>query len=160
MHWSTVDAHDDPSWYALRNVVYASGCRIKASKTESYLEACEASWGYFENALSVYADLLFLESSMVAMQALVLMVTSRDRNMQDGLLTSTYRRFLRKESAAQCYNTCSALTPFGLRYQRDYTSSPWHPGDCPMTTTVIVDGFSGPYIASSKAFRRAPDGRQ
>lgn len=65
---------DDKAWYALRNVLWACGCRIMLSKTASFREASQASWALFENALSVYTEVLFLRTSMMAVQALILMV--------------------------------------------------------------------------------------
>lgn len=38
------------------------------------LECSRTSWPYFENALSVHTELMFLPSSIVGVQALVLMV--------------------------------------------------------------------------------------
>lgn len=65
---------DDKAWYALRNIVLACGCRIALSKTASFSEASRSSWLYFENALSVYTDLVFLRGSFMIVQALILMV--------------------------------------------------------------------------------------
>ena len=65
---------DDKAFYALRNVIWAYGCRIMLSKTASFHEASQASWALFENALSVHTEILFVRASMVAVQALILMV--------------------------------------------------------------------------------------
>jgi hypothetical protein len=65
---------DDKSYYALRNVLWARGCRIVLSKTTSFREASQASWAFFENALSVHTEILFLRGSMMGVQALILMV--------------------------------------------------------------------------------------
>ena len=64
----------DPAWYALRNAVYASGCRIELSKYASIQEANQSAWGYFENALSVHTEILYFRASIVGVQALTLMV--------------------------------------------------------------------------------------
>lgn len=64
----------EPAWYALRNVVYATGSRILVSKTGTFREACEVSWGWFENALSVHTEILYLKTSILGIQALALMV--------------------------------------------------------------------------------------
>ncbi|KAF2101307.1 hypothetical protein NA57DRAFT_72748 [Rhizodiscina lignyota] len=64
---------DDKAWYALRNVIWASGCRIVLSKTASFREVSQASWAFFENALSVHTEILLVRASMVAVQALALM---------------------------------------------------------------------------------------
>ncbi len=65
---------DEASWYALRNIIYALGCRYDMSPTSTLLESSQKSWVYFENALSVHTDLMFLPSSIVGVQALALMV--------------------------------------------------------------------------------------
>ncbi|OQU99347.1 Fungal specific transcription factor domain-containing protein [Cladophialophora immunda] len=64
---------EDASWYALRMAVFACGCQIELSKTESFREANETGWRYFENALSVYTNILFYQTSIVGVQALVVM---------------------------------------------------------------------------------------
>ena len=67
---------DDASWYALRNVVYAYGCR-HLTRAEGYgstfKESQKAGWRYFENALSRYTEMAFNRTSMMAVQALVAM---------------------------------------------------------------------------------------
>ena len=67
---------DDPSWYALRNVVYATGCRSLRAKQLSadFHTTHRQSWQYFCNALSVYTDLLFHRTGLSSVQALTLMV--------------------------------------------------------------------------------------
>jgi len=70
-------ANDDPGWYALRNTVYASGCRMECSKayhSTGFEEARERGWRYFENALSVQSQLLYGKTDITAVQALVAMV--------------------------------------------------------------------------------------
>ncbi|KEF57071.1 uncharacterized protein A1O9_07261 [Exophiala aquamarina CBS 119918] len=64
---------DDPSWFALRRVVFAYGCRLKMSKTHTFTEAYAASWPLFESALSAYSDLMFTRISLVSVQAVILM---------------------------------------------------------------------------------------
>ena len=67
---------DDPSWYALRNAVYATGCRIVLSKDPSttFGEDQARAWRYFENALSVHTELLYTPTGLPAVQALAIMV--------------------------------------------------------------------------------------
>lgn len=65
---------DDYAWFALRNVVWASGSRIVLSKTANFRTASQTSRALFENALSVYTEIQFLRASMVAVQALILLV--------------------------------------------------------------------------------------
>lgn len=67
----------DLAWYALRNVVYACGSRIahyREGQATSWLEAQRQGWRYFQNAFSVHSDLVYSWSSVVAVQALFLMV--------------------------------------------------------------------------------------
>ncbi|EXJ75077.1 uncharacterized protein A1O5_01773 [Cladophialophora psammophila CBS 110553] len=65
----------DPSWYALRNIVYATGCRSLKSKQVSAdsHDMQRQSWSYFCNAMSVYTDLLFSHTGLSSVQALTLM---------------------------------------------------------------------------------------
>ncbi|KAF2810174.1 uncharacterized protein BDZ99DRAFT_387355, partial [Mytilinidion resinicola] len=64
---------DDMAYYALRNVIWAYGCRIVLSKTAGFRQVSQVSWPFFENALSIYSEILFVRASMVAVQALILM---------------------------------------------------------------------------------------
>jgi hypothetical protein len=68
------DDDSDSSWYAIRNIIYASGCRIELSKQKSFREANQIAWGWFENALSVHSEILYFRTSLLAVQALTLMV--------------------------------------------------------------------------------------
>lgn len=74
------DEDSDPGWYALRNVVYAAGCRIvevkAASKTTQKSVFPARSWRYFLNALAQHNDLLYYKTSLMAVQALAAMVSS------------------------------------------------------------------------------------
>ena len=67
---------DDPSWYALRSVVYASGCLETMSKdpSVSFREAHKHAWELFENAMSVHTELLITPTGLTAVQALTVMV--------------------------------------------------------------------------------------
>lgn len=77
-HFETGGAQDDPSWYALRNIVYATGCRtlLAGKKTVTWAEAQHQSWPFFENALSVHFELLFTPTGLVAVQAIAAMASS------------------------------------------------------------------------------------
>ncbi|KAJ0418340.1 fungal-specific transcription factor domain-containing protein [Aspergillus carlsbadensis] len=68
---------DDVGRYALRNAVYAVGCRVAAvkDKTETFEDTVEISLQYFHNALSVYSDLLLLPSGLTAIHALIVMTS-------------------------------------------------------------------------------------
>ena len=74
LHLSGVSSDISAAWYALRNVVFAAGCRIELSKSATFRVASERAWAYFENALSVYTKLLFYKTSIVGVQALTIMV--------------------------------------------------------------------------------------
>ncbi|OAL34609.1 hypothetical protein AYO20_06026 [Fonsecaea nubica] len=66
----------DAAWYALRNTVYAAGCRITLSEgayPSAFFEARTQAWRYFENALSVHTDLVYGRSGITAIQALLSM---------------------------------------------------------------------------------------
>jgi hypothetical protein len=67
---------DNVAQYALRNAVYAVGCRVSAvkDKEKTFEETQRISLLYFHNALSVYSDLLFMPSGLTGVQALVVMV--------------------------------------------------------------------------------------
>lgn len=70
---------DDPAWFALRNVVYAFGCRAsiyREAVPESWGDAQRKSWQYFENALSVHTELVYFRSNISTVQALLAMVRS------------------------------------------------------------------------------------
>lgn len=67
----------DASWYALRNIVYASGCRISLSDEAgpaAFAQSRLQSWGYYENALSVHTELIYASADLDAIRALLLMV--------------------------------------------------------------------------------------
>ncbi|KAJ9494771.1 hypothetical protein H2202_009672 [Exophiala xenobiotica] len=93
--WASSEAEDDPCWYALRNVVFASGCRLVRSGEKGYTEAHRESWSYFDNALSVHAELLYFRSSVMGVQALTLMAYFAEavscRMLQYMLVANAYR---------------------------------------------------------------------
>ncbi|KAH6697407.1 hypothetical protein F5X68DRAFT_238826 [Plectosphaerella plurivora] len=71
-----VDSRSAKDWYAMRNAVYASGCRYlisEARSPEAFSQSRAKSWEYLENALSVHTDLLYGSSGLVGIQALLLM---------------------------------------------------------------------------------------
>lgn len=67
---------EDPAWYALRNAIYAAGCRLELSKRGNFREAYQTAWNFFENALAVHTELLYFHTSLLAVQALTVMVYS------------------------------------------------------------------------------------
>ncbi|KAM3418752.1 hypothetical protein BST61_g4726 [Cercospora zeina] len=72
-HLSGSLCDNGPTRHALRNVVYAAGCRIELSKSRPFTEACQQAWMYFEDVLRVYARLLFYKTSITGVQVLTLM---------------------------------------------------------------------------------------
>lgn len=71
------DIPDDPSWYAMRSTVYASGCMALLSKDPSvaFGDVHRTAWRYFENAISVHTELLITPTGLSGVQALTLMVS-------------------------------------------------------------------------------------
>lgn len=80
---------DDFAWYALRNTVYAAGCKIMMthdSHSDAFARAQAQAWTYFENALSVHTDLIYVRSDITAIQALMTMVTTTNsHHRQDSI---------------------------------------------------------------------------
>jgi hypothetical protein len=72
----TLSSESDPAWYALRNAILAIGCRISLAKESlvGYRAAHEQSWKYFQNALSMFTELHFSRTGLMAVQALTIMV--------------------------------------------------------------------------------------
>jgi hypothetical protein len=77
VHFQNSDRPDeDVAWYALRNTVYAIGRRLVVSMdgTGDFAEIQSDSLRFFHNAFSVFSELLFRPSGLMAVQALVVMV--------------------------------------------------------------------------------------
>lgn len=68
---------EDVAWYALRNAVYAVGCRAAASAgiVKDFRQTQQKSLKFFHNAFSVYTSLLYMPSGLTAVQTLVIMVS-------------------------------------------------------------------------------------
>lgn len=69
---------DDPAWYALRHIIYAAGKRQLLNndpQEHTFSHIQEQCWPYFENAMSVYTELLFAEVSIMGVQALIAMAS-------------------------------------------------------------------------------------
>ena len=83
------ETEEDPCWYALRNVVYATGCRkiLAQDPSASFTHAQAQAWGFFENALSVLRDLVFFPTGLTGVQALALMVSSPSTPFRSSALT-------------------------------------------------------------------------
>ncbi|CAI7580131.1 unnamed protein product [Penicillium pancosmium] len=68
---------EDVAWYALRNAVYAMGHRLVTSMDGNgdFAEIQSESLRFFHNAFSVFSELLFRPSGLMAVQALVVMTS-------------------------------------------------------------------------------------
>ncbi|KAF9887171.1 hypothetical protein FE257_010425 [Aspergillus nanangensis] len=88
---------DDVGRYALRNAVYAVGCRCAAlgDKTGNFEDVQRRSLQYFHNAFSVYTDVLYMPSGLTAVQALVVMTSYAE------LLGSPAVEYMLSSSAAR-----------------------------------------------------------
>ena len=64
----------DTAWIALKNAVFAVGCRIEVGRTSNFQDACQESWELFGNALSMHTQLLYEKTSLIGVQALIVMV--------------------------------------------------------------------------------------
>ncbi|KAJ5203753.1 fungal-specific transcription factor domain-containing protein [Penicillium cinerascens] len=77
-HLQDPNQHDeDVAWYALRNAVYAVGCRTAGSMdgSRNFSEVQQESLRFFHNAFFVLSDLLFMPSGLMAVQALLAMTS-------------------------------------------------------------------------------------
>jgi hypothetical protein len=68
---------EDAASYAMRNAVYAVGCRAAAGMdgVKDFMGVQERSLQFFFNAFSVYTHLLYMPTGLRAVQALVVMVS-------------------------------------------------------------------------------------
>ena len=83
---------EDTAWYALRNVVYAFGCRastFKEREPNTWPEAQSKAWRFFENAFAVHTELVYFRSNVSAVQALLIMVSSSKYHQRDTTIYST-----------------------------------------------------------------------
>lgn len=89
---------DDVAWYALRNTVYASGCRqlLLKNGTVTYAEAQRQASRLFENAVLVHTDLIYGPSGLEAARAIVAMTfyaeTAADQGFEYMISASAVRR--------------------------------------------------------------------
>lgn len=74
-HFNGMKHDDEYSWHALRNAIFASGCRILAEEEgASFSVAQNTSWPWFQNALSVHTEMLYGQTTVIGVQALAVMV--------------------------------------------------------------------------------------
>ncbi|OAQ65542.2 major facilitator superfamily protein [Pochonia chlamydosporia 170] len=77
-HYQGLDTQDDDAAsYAMRNAVYAVGCRASAARdgTKDFMEIRKQSLQFFLNALSVYTNLIFMPTGLGAVRALMAMTS-------------------------------------------------------------------------------------
>ena len=78
-HFRTIQSgqkDEDAAWYALRNIVYAAGCRCALANdgSVSFLEAQWQAFSCFQNALSVFNELIFAYTGLTGVRVLTIMV--------------------------------------------------------------------------------------
>ncbi|ORX96467.1 fungal-specific transcription factor domain-domain-containing protein [Clohesyomyces aquaticus] len=72
---SNPEEANDSSWFALRNIIYAMGCRctLASDPSISFVDANARAHQFFQNAMSVFTDMVFGHTGLTAVQALALM---------------------------------------------------------------------------------------
>lgn len=70
-------ANMDVAWHTLRNAIYATGCRIHLLETQTFHQANQTAWRYFENALTSHTQTLLFKTSLTSVQALTVMAGCR-----------------------------------------------------------------------------------
>lgn len=143
---------DNFSWCAMRNIIFAYGCRVVLSKTASYSEAQQESWSYFENALSVHTEILCFRTSVMGAQALTLMVISLSQYSYKFARLTRERLTLRKLCHADWYNTYSLRLHIDLHVDRGCIRSHLHPGSCQKGRNRYGKACFGLSIVSTNKF--------
>lgn len=100
----------DPGWYALRNAIYAAGCRAQAVEAQSPASdmLLARSWSYFLNALSKHTEVMYSRATLSAVQALTVMVSSPQ--CSDSTTLTCRRASLWKELALRRWIICCVST--------------------------------------------------
>lgn len=141
----------DSGWYALRKTVYACGCRIYKSKhtSTSFPDIQTEAWKYFQCAMSVFTELLFTPTGLLAVRALCAMVrpspTFRCKTSADLL---DPRHSSQKGLAIQLSSICSARAQLVSHKLKDYTADQRTLGISRSRMSCILAGCSGQYIAA------------
>lgn len=87
---------EDPAWWACINTIIAMVTQARATAS-AFQKVSEISWGYFKNAFSVFGEIMAMEPSLLAVQAVLLMACflSRSSDLKTAtLLTSTVMRMI------------------------------------------------------------------
>lgn len=136
---------DDKVWYALRNVIWAIGSRIVLYKKPDFQNASHPSWGFFENTLSVIADILFFRASVVGVQALILMVRASNARFRD--TNVHFRHTTVKASARSLSNISCVPMQCDWHVRKACTGHLLALGVFRRGKLLIVIGCSGPFTA-------------
>jgi hypothetical protein len=73
----------------------------------TFTDARDRSWPYFENALSVHADLIFAQGGITAIQALIVMVSLRQEYQRiRPNFSGAYRLAIRKHTETSLLSIC------------------------------------------------------
>lgn len=136
-HFARSDKDTNVAWYALRNIIYASGCRIESSKSMSFVEAQQRSWPWFENAIStqlqltywhttvsdatriiciVWYTLRLMSMQIVGVQALTVMVSSAQLYDHPSCCSSCRKAYFTEAISSPIlqYMTCSTAVRVGV----------------------------------------------
>ncbi|PVH68335.1 hypothetical protein DL98DRAFT_219936 [Cadophora sp. DSE1049] len=84
----------DPAWWACINAIIAMVTQSRATNS-AFRKVSEISWGYFKNAFSVFEEIIAMEPSILAVQAILTMASflNRTTDLKTAiLLTSTMMR--------------------------------------------------------------------
>lgn len=151
---------DDPAWYALRNVVYAFGCRASTFKegvSDTWSEAQSKGWCFFENALAVHTELVYFRSNLSAVQALLAMV-SCVRYHQKKSINPGYSPFSWRAWAIRSWNTCSSAPRYAWRNPKGYICSQPQLRSSPLPKWHFEADYSGPCISMRSTLPIEPEG--
>ncbi|OAL50323.1 hypothetical protein IQ07DRAFT_587004 [Pyrenochaeta sp. DS3sAY3a] len=123
-HFAGNSKCDEAEWYALRNAVYASGCKVhmvQSSPTNSFESSQNCSWRYFENAMSVHTELIYMRSGLMAIQALMTMAFYTEglgNPALEYMLISNAVRLAQSKGLHRESSNIWAIPPPDLKYRR------------------------------------------
>lgn len=119
---------EDVAWYALRNIIYAAGCRCALAEcnTVSFVEAQAEAFRFFQNALSVYVELTFTYTGLTAVRVLILMVSALPSSLWSMCSLCSGRVSMRRASVVQPSTIPSARTLHKLHSLKACTGSLQH----------------------------------